>query len=82
MIEGLFKLKIKKDIINHFIIGYQHIIIIELFDKNELFISSRIVEKLLFKNIDIYFFNSYIEMEENLDILIENTNDNYIIIIN
>lgn len=81
MIAKLFVPHIIKDKIYHFQVGYQHIIIIE----NKRYINQIIINKKIAKVFisfpNIFLFNSFEEMEEDLEILINNTNDNYLVII-
>lgn len=81
MIGGLFKPLKQKDKIHHFLIGKQNLIVIELFNKNNYIIINKLVENLLIKYSNLYFFATFKEMEIQLDDLITSTNENFIVII-
>ena len=81
MIAKLFVPHIIKDQFYHFQIAYQHIIIIE----NKRYINQIIVNKQIAKVFmsfsNVFFFNNFAEMEQDLEILITYTDDDYLVII-
>ena len=81
MIAKLFVPHIIKDQVYHFQIGYQHIIIIE----NKRYINQIIVNKQIAKVFmsfsNVFFFNNFAEMEQDLEIVITYTDDDYLVII-
>ena len=81
MIAKLFFFFLIKDQVYHFQIGYQHIIIIE----NKRYINQIIVNKQIAKVFmsfsNVFFFNNFAEMEQDLEILITYTDDDYLVII-
>lgn len=80
MLGGIFKPSIKKDKIYQYIIGKQHLLIIEISNKSSI-INNKIIEDLFIKYENLYFFSSFFEMEQELDILITNTNENFVVIL-
>ena len=82
MLSNLFKPKVTKNICYHTLIGYSNLIILELKDYKDEVIFDKTLSKLFLSFDNIYWFKSFTEMEKELDILIENTNENYIVIIN
>ena len=80
MIAKLFVPHIIKDQVYHFQIGYQHIIIIE----NKRYINQIIVNKQIAKVFmsfsNVFFFNNFAEMEQDLEILITYTDDDYLVL--
>ena len=79
MLGGIFKPKIK-DKLHQFLIGKQQLIVIELLKKDYI-IFNNLIEKLMLIYDNIYFFSSFYEMEQELDCLITNTDENYIVIL-
>lgn len=86
MLKDLFKPKVIRDSVYHFKIGYQNILVFELNQYKENLIFNKKLNKILgnLLNLDykIYFFSSFEEMEEDLDELITNLYEDYIVIIN
>ncbi len=80
MIGGLFKPKNNIKLHQYFI-GNQYLIIIELLDNKNKIIINKLVEDLLIKYDNIYFFDTFSDMEYQLDDLITSTFDNYIVVI-
>ena len=80
MIGGIFKPVTNKGNVYQFLIGYQHLIVIELKKKTNI-IFDNLIEKLILKFDNIYFFSTFYEMEQELDCLITNTNENFIVIL-
>ena len=79
MLGGIFKPVVNKGKVYQFLIGYQHLIVIEL--KKTNIIIDKLIEKLILKFDNIYFFSTFYEMEQELDYLITNTNENFIVIL-
>ena len=79
MLGGIFKPVVNKGKVYQFLIGYQHLIVIELKKTNIIF--DKLIEKLILKYDNIYFFSTFYEMEQELDSLITNTNENFIVIL-
>lgn len=80
MLGGIFKPIINKGNVYHYLIGYQHLIVIELKNKTNI-IFDKLIENLILKCNNIYFFSTFYEMEQELDCLITNTNENFIVIL-
>ncbi len=82
MLSNLFKPKVINKKCYHMLIGNQHLIILEPHYKKDEMIFDKSLSKLLKTYDNIYWFSSYAEMEKELDILLNNTKENYIVIIN
>lgn len=86
MLKGLFIPKVIKDKIYHFKIGYQNLLIFEFNKyKEELIINknfSKILNLLIKLDFEVYFFDSFDEMEQGLDETISFTNEDFLVIIN
>lgn len=80
MLNNLFKLKLPKITINQYLIGYQRLIVIEK-KLGDSIIVDKVIRQIFLIYPDLYFFKTYQEMEKELDILVTNTNDDFLVII-
>lgn len=80
MLGGLFKPN-KELLFYHYLIGKQHLIVIQLIKKYNQIINNRLIETLMCKYHNLYFFKTFEEMETQLDDLITFTDDDYIVVI-
>ncbi len=81
MLEKLFIPKIIKDKVFHLQIGYQHLIIIDNYCYQNSIITNKKLEELFLFFPNLFFFDSLEEMENDLELLVRHTNDDYIVII-
>lgn len=82
MLSKLFIPKVLKTNVYQYLIGYQNLIVIDYQDFKDDIIVDKTIKKLILSFHNLYFFNTIFEMEEELELLINNTNDDYIVIIN
>ncbi len=81
MLKDLFTPRSLKNDVNHYLIGYQHLVVINYQKTKEQIIIDQVIAKLFLSFVNLYFFKSYEEMERDLDLLITYTNENYLVII-
>lgn len=79
-ISNLFKIRNKKTTcVKELYIGNNRFVIIELLSNRNNIIYDKVVKFLLTSNLDVLWFNDYLQMEETLD-LIDIKNNQFIII--
>lgn len=82
MLKELFKPISIKNNLYHFKIGYQNIIVLEINQFKNCIIVDKMLKELFSSGIEVFFFKSLIEMEEELEPLITYTTDDFLVIIN
>lgn len=82
MLKELFKPTIIKNNLYQFTIGYQNIIVLEIKNFKDSIIINKLLKKLILMKVMIYYFNTFEEMEKDLDILVDATDNDFIVIIN
>lgn len=83
LINGLLKILglCDETLLNYynFMIGYQSFIILEIPSKDDL-IMNDILNKIMLRGLDFYWFRSFEELEKYADYIIDHKDNNFIII--
>ena len=82
-ISNLFRINNKKNTcVNNFYIGNNHFVIIEVLTRKNKIIKDPMLKFLLTSSLDVMWFNSYYEMENNINYFLcdDTLNTKFIII--